>query len=150
MLQAFQNYPPCKLNLNCEIVRENLYAIFAHLNNSSNCKKSQILFLARKIYTRWRFWFLIELLNWLIYVKRVAENACWSLTPFFPENPENFSFFPLTNSEIPSKIALFKNNVDRLPYELLSTTEMKQNKISAINWLPPKNLLLLQFISCLN
>ena len=55
MLQAVRKYVLFKLNLNCEIIRENLRAIFALSNNSSNCKKSQILFLACKIYARWHF-----------------------------------------------------------------------------------------------
>ena len=46
MLQAVQNYEPFKLDLSSEIIRENLYALFALSNNSSNCNKSQILFLA--------------------------------------------------------------------------------------------------------
>ena len=113
-LKTCYSYATSISKINCEIIREILHAIFALLINSSNCKKSQILFLASKIYARRHFWFLIELLNRLIYVKRVAKNACWSLIPFFTENLENFSFFPLTNSEIPSKVVLFENNVDML------------------------------------
>ena len=51
--KQFKNYDPFKLNLNCEIIRENLRAIFELSNNSSNCNKSQIFLLACKIYTKW-------------------------------------------------------------------------------------------------
>ena len=51
--KQFRNDEPFKLNLSCKIIRENLYAIFALSNNSSTRNKSQILFLASKIYARW-------------------------------------------------------------------------------------------------
>ena len=53
--KQFKNYEPFKLNLSCEIIRENLHAIFVLSNNSSNYNKSQILFLNCKIYARWHF-----------------------------------------------------------------------------------------------
>ena len=49
-LKTFYSYAT---NLSCEIIRENLHAIFAFSNNSSTCSKSQILFLVCKIYA-WR------------------------------------------------------------------------------------------------
>ena len=98
--KQFKNYDPFKLNLNCEIIRENLRAIFELSNNSSNCNKSQIFLLACKIYTKW------HLCKWLIYIKQVVKNAIWSLTPFFLGNHENFCL--LTNSESSPKVVLFQ------------------------------------------
>lgn len=42
MYKQFKNYWTFRLNLKCEIVRENLDAVFALPNNSSNCNKCQV------------------------------------------------------------------------------------------------------------
>ena len=55
MYKQFKNYWTFKLNLKRETVRENLDAVFALSNNSSNCNKCQVFLLACKIYARWYF-----------------------------------------------------------------------------------------------